>query len=118
MQNTPECPTGRSPWSDSDDSDADAETELYSESEEEDSELADTEEAESEEDEEEDSELDEVEAFRRYADSALAEFRSTGTVVAPDRVLNALRTLLESRGIDEAAEQLGRRLDFDIDEQD
>ena len=74
--------------------------------------------ADDEEDEEEDSELDEVEAFRRYADSALDEFRSTGTVVAPDRVLNALRTLLESRGIDEAAEQLGRRLDFDIDEQD
>ena len=48
----------------------------------------------------------------------MAEFRSTGTVVAPDRVLNALRTLLESRGINEAAEQLGRRLDFDIDEQD
>ena len=117
VQNTPQC-TGRAPWSDSDDSDDDAETELYSESEEEDSELADTEEAESEEDEEDDSELDEVEAFRRYADSALAEFRSTGTVVAPDRVLNALRTLLESRGIDEAAEQLGRRLDFDIDEQD
>ena len=117
VQNTPQC-TGRAPWSDSDDSDDDAETELYSESEEEDSELADTEEAESEEDEEDDSELDEVEAFRRYADSALAEFRSTGTVVAPDRVLNALRTLLESRGINEAAEQLGRRLDFDIDEQD
>jgi hypothetical protein len=43
------------------------------------------------------------------------ELRSTGTVVARDRLLNAMRTFMESRGV---TEQLGRRLDFDIDEQD
>ena len=122
VQNTPECLTGRAPWDD----DADADTEEYTDSEEEGSELADTESededgvdsdgtvsyyGESEDDEEEDAELDEAEVLRRAAD----ELRSTGTVVARDRLLNAMRTFMESRGV---TEQLGRRLDFDIDEQD
>ena len=120
VQNTPECLTGRAPWDD----DADADTEEYSESEEEGSELADTE-SEDEggvdsdatvsyyesEDDEEEAELDLAEVLRRTTE----EFRSTGTVVARDRLLNAMRTFMESRGV---TEQLGRRLDFDIDEQD
>ena len=63
------------------------------------------------EDDEEEAELDLAEVLRRTTE----EFRSTGTVVARDRLLNAMRTFMESRGV---TEQLGRRLDFDIDEQD